>query len=73
MDAAAVRPSARQLSWQRQELTAFVHFGPSTIPDLEWGTGLGAYGRDVVTMGAGLFHRRSAGSSMRSTTTTGTT
>ncbi|WP_350280458.1 alpha-L-fucosidase [Kribbella sp. HUAS MG21] len=39
-DPSAVRPSPRQLAWQRQELTAFVHFGPNTFSDLEWGTGL---------------------------------
>lgn len=38
--ASTVRPSPRQVSWQRQELTAFVHFGPNTFTGLEWGTGL---------------------------------
>lgn len=40
IDPSDVRPSPRQLTWQRQELTAFVHFGPNTFSDLEWGTGL---------------------------------
>ncbi|TDW17603.1 alpha-L-fucosidase [Kribbella kalugense] len=40
IDPSDVRPSPRQIAWQRQELTAFVHFGPNTFTDLEWGTGL---------------------------------
>ncbi|GAA2817595.1 alpha-L-fucosidase [Kribbella solani] len=38
--AAEVRPTPRQVTWQRQELTAFVHFGPNTFSGLEWGTGV---------------------------------
>lgn len=38
--AAAVTPHPRQLSWQQQELTAFVHFGVNTFSGREWGSGL---------------------------------
>lgn len=38
--AASVTPSARQLAWQREELTGFVHFGPNTFTGVEWGSGL---------------------------------
>ena len=37
--AARVVPSARQFNWQRQELTAFLHFGVNTYTGKEWGDG----------------------------------
>ena len=37
--AAHVVPSARQFNWQRQELTAFLHFGVNTYTGKEWGDG----------------------------------
>ena len=37
--AANVIPSQRQFNWQRQELTAFLHYGVNTYTGREWGDG----------------------------------
>lgn len=37
--AAHVTPTARQLLWQKQEITGFLHFGINTFTGKEWGDG----------------------------------
>ena len=32
-------PSPQQLEWQKMEMNMFVHFGPNTFTDVEWGSG----------------------------------
>jgi alpha-L-fucosidase len=62
-----LRPSPRQLAWQRLEVTAFVHFGVNTYTGHEWGDGMedpaifapdhldcGQWARELAAAGARL-------------------
>lgn len=37
--AASVKPTERQLNWQKLEITGFLHFGINTFTGMEWGDG----------------------------------
>lgn len=37
--AAKLLPRANQVTWQRMEMTYFIHYGPNAFTGVEWGTG----------------------------------
>ena len=37
--AVSIKPHQRQYEWQKNEFTAFIHFGVNTFTGKEWGTG----------------------------------
>ena len=39
LQAIACKPHPRQVAWQENEFTGFIHFGVNTFTGREWGTG----------------------------------
>lgn len=44
----SVTPNANQYEYQKQELAAFVHFGPNTFNEIEWGENYGDKSPDQI-------------------------